>query len=113
MGKLVHLRQAYAAFWNDRARLAAVLAGTCAGFLAMLRAVLRLQGRAVPAAPGDVLRDAATLVGFDADPLERLAVAASRDTPVTLTAADPLPAVYLRAVARTAEFVHRMERTLP
>ena len=112
MGKLVHLRQAYGAYWNDRARMAAVLAGTFAGFLTMLRAVLRLSGRTPPAPPADVLRDAGTLVGFDAAALERLAVAASHDTPVKLAPHDPLPAAYLAAVARTAEHVNRMERTL-
>jgi hypothetical protein len=111
MGKLVHLRQAYAAYWHDRARLAAVIAGTCAGFFTMLRAVLRYAGRIPPAMPADLLRDAAAAIGFTAAELERLAVATSRDTPVTLAPDDPLPAAYLRAVARTAEHVHRLERT--
>jgi hypothetical protein len=111
MGKLVHLRQAYAAYWHDRARLAAVIAGTCAGFFTMLRAVLRYAGRTPPAMPADLLRDAAAAVGFSAAELERLAVAASRDTPVTVAPDDPLPAAYLHAVARTAEHVHRLERT--
>lgn len=111
MGKLVHLRQAYAAYWHDRARLAAVIAGTCAGFFTMLRAVLRFAGRTPPATPADLLRDAAAAVGFPAADLERLAVATSRDTPVKLKTDDPLPAAYLHAVARTAEHVHRLERT--
>lgn len=109
MGKLVHLRQAYAAYWHDRARLAAVIAGTCAGFFTMLRAVLRFGGRTPPAAPADLLRAAAAAVGFPAADLERLAVATSRDSPVTLAPGDPLPAAYLRAVARTAEHVNKLD----
>ncbi|MGH7528950.1 MAG: hypothetical protein ACREMN_01060 [Gemmatimonadales bacterium] len=96
MGKLVHLRQVRAALWGDRKRLAAVVAPTLAGFRAMLRAVLRLAGRADTASGADdaVLRDAAAVIGFSTDGL----------------AGDPDPAAYLQAVARTAEYVNRMER---
>ncbi|MGH7608035.1 MAG: hypothetical protein ACREME_11925, partial [Gemmatimonadales bacterium] len=105
MGKLVHLRQAYAAYWEDPKRLADALRGTAAGFFTMLRAVLRLAGRTPPAGAPDVLRDAARTIGFTADGLERLA------GPVKLAPRDPLPAAYLRALARTADYVNRMERT--
>jgi hypothetical protein len=91
MGKLVHLRQAYAADWNSSKRLAEVVRGTRAGFLTMLRAVLRLAGRPAPAAPEALVRDAAALIGFPADALAE-------------------PAAYLDAVSRTAEYVNHMER---
>jgi hypothetical protein len=91
MGKLVHLRQAYAADWNSAKRLADVVRGTRAGFLTMLRAVLRLAGRPAPAASEALVRDAAALIGFPADALAE-------------------PAAYLDAVTRTAEYVNRMER---
>ena len=91
MGKLVHLRQAYVADWNRPKRLADVVRGTRAGFLTMLRAVLRLAGR-TPAATTDALvQDAGALIGF---------------APDTLTE----PAAYLDAVTRTADYVDRMER---
>jgi hypothetical protein len=91
MGKLVHLRQAYVANWNRPKRLSDVVRGTRAGFLTMLRAVLRLAGR-TPAATTDALvRDAGALIGF---------------APDTLTE----PAAYLDAVTRTADYVDRMER---
>lgn len=91
MGKLVHLRQAYAAEWNRPKRLAEVVRGTRPGFLTMLRAVLRLAGRAAPAAPEALVRDAGALLGFAPDALAE-------------------PAAYLDAVTRTAEYVNRMER---
>jgi hypothetical protein len=91
MGKLVHLRQAYAAGWNRPKRLAEVVRGTRPGFLTMLRAVLRLAGRAVPAAAEGLVRDAGALIGFAPDALAE-------------------PAAYLDAVTRTAEYVNRMER---
>jgi hypothetical protein len=90
-GKLVHLRQAYAAEWNDAGRLADVIEGTRAGFLTMLRAILRLAGRTVPPASDALVREAGTLIGFAADGLTE-------------------PAAYLDAVTRTAEYVNRMER---
>ena len=94
MGKLVHLRQAYAAEWNNGKRLSEVIAATRAGFFTMLRAVLRLAGRPVPPTPDALVREAASLIGFTADGLTE-------------------PAAYLDAVTRTAEFVNRMERNAP
>ena len=93
MGKLVHLRQAYAAEWGRPKRLAEIVQGTWAGFLTMLRAVLRLAGRPVPSAPQALVREAGALIGFGADGLVA-----------------PEPAAYLDAVTRTAEYVNRMER---
>ena len=93
MGKLVHLRQAYAAEWNNGKRLAEVIGGTRAGFLTMLRAVLRLAGRPVPPASDALVREAASLIGFASEGLTH-----------------PEPAAYLDAVTRTAEYVNRMER---
>ena len=95
MGKLIHLRQAYAADWNNRKRLSEVIAGTRAGFFTMLRAVLRLTGRnraePVPQAPDTLVREAAALIGFSPDGLTE-------------------PAAYLDAVTRTAAYVNRLER---
>ena len=91
IGKLVHLRQAYVADWNRPKRLADVVRGTRAGFLTMLRAVLRLAGRTPSADSAALLRDAAALIGFASDGLTE-------------------PAAYLDAVTRTAEYVNRMER---
>lgn len=92
MGKLVHLRQAYAAEWNNAKRLSEVIAGTRAGYFTMLRAVLRLAGRPIPPTPDALVREAASMIGFSADGLTE-------------------PTAYLDAVTRTAEYVNRMERT--
>ena len=93
MGKLMHLRQAYAAEWHSPKRRAEIVKDTRAGFRTMLRAVQRLVGR-TPATQDEVLeREAAALIGFAAADLTD-------------------PADYLAAVTRTAEFVNRMERTL-
>lgn len=91
MGKLMHLRQAYAAYWNDAKRLGDVVRDTRSSFLAMLRAALRLAGRPAPAAADALVRDAAGLIGFSAERLSE-------------------PAAYLDAVTRTAEYVNHMER---
>lgn len=92
MGKLVHLRQAYAAHWKQPKRLDQLVRETRAGFLAMLRAVLRLARRTPPADAEALVREAAALVGFASEALAE-------------------PAAYLDAVSRTAEYVNRMERT--
>ena len=94
MGKLVHLRQAYAAQWKQPKRIAAIVRETRAGFFTMLRAVLRLAQaeRTPPATPEALVREAGVLIGFSPDGLSD-------------------PAGYLAAVTRTAEYVNRMERT--
>lgn len=92
MGKLVHLRQAYAAYWPHPKRLAAVIAETRAGVLTMLRAVVRLAGRTPDDAPEALVRQAGALVGFPSEGWQE-------------------PLAYLTAVTRTAEYVNRMERT--
>jgi hypothetical protein len=91
MGKLMHLRQAFAAYWSEPKRLAQVVRETRSSFLAMLRAALRLAGRAAPSTPDALVREAAGLIGFSADRLSE-------------------PAAYLDAVTRTAEYVNNMER---
>jgi hypothetical protein len=65
-GKLMHLRQAYVAEWTNPKRLAELVQRTWAGFLTMLRAVLRLAGREAPGTSEALVRDAASLIGFSA-----------------------------------------------
>lgn len=89
VGKLMHLRQAFAAEWHSPKRLAAAVNATRSGFLTMVRAVLRLAGRRPPAAPEALVREAGALIGFSYS-----------DEPVA----------YLDAVTRTAEYVNNMER---
>jgi hypothetical protein len=108
MGKLVRLRQAYAAYRSDPKRLTPVIVGSAAGFFTMLRATLRLAGKEPPAGPAELVREAGGVVGFAADALAPLVAHAGGGRALKLAAEDPLPAAYLAAVARTAEFVNRL-----
>jgi len=96
MGKLIHLRQVFAAEWGNPKRLQEVVRGSRAGFLTMLRAALRLAGRTPPGDPAALVREAGALIGFPSDALEGAG-----------------PAGYLDAMTRTATFVNRMERNAP
>ena len=106
VGKLVRLRQAYAAAGSDPKRLTEVVVGSAAGFFTMLRSVLRLSGRAVPATPDDVVREAAALVGFSPTALDDLVAHVRGGTQLALAPRDPRATAYLATVARTAEFVN-------
>src|SRR6266571_3775536 len=87
MGKLVRLRQAYAALHEGPKQLARVVVGSAGGFFTMLRAVLRLAGRPVPTSPAELVRSAAALAGFPADGLAPLVQHAmgGPDPRITLT----------------------------
>ncbi len=108
MGKLVRLRQAYAALRGDPKQLAQVIVRSAAGFFTMLRAALRLAGKQPPAAPDALVREAGTIVGFTPEALAPLVGHAVGARQLKLASGDPLPAAYLAAVARTAEFVNRL-----
>jgi hypothetical protein len=87
-----------------------VITGSAGGFLAMLRAALRLGGAAPVTAPDALIRDAAERMGFDANALAALVAHVSGGRALRLRRGDPLPAAYLSALARTAEYVHHLER---
>lgn len=106
VGKLIRLRQAYAAAGSDSKRLTEVVIGSVAGFFTMLRSLLRLTGRAVPAASEDVVREAGAVAGFPAAALEDLVAHAAGRARLALAPRDPRAGAYLAAVARTAEFVN-------
>lgn len=108
MGKLLRLRQVYAALADAPKPLAAAIVGSAGGFFTMLRSALRLAGKAPPATPTDLLREAALTIGFSADGLGPLAAHAAGGAALTLAVGDPLPAAYLAAVARTAEYVNHL-----
>lgn len=107
-GKLVRLRQAYAAFGHDPARLSAAFAASVGGFLTMLRAALRLTGRAAPAAADALVRAAAAGIGFPPAALEPFVAHAQGGARLRLLRRDPRAAAYLAALERTAEFVDRL-----
>lgn len=110
MGKLVRLRQAYGALWAQPKRLAEVIVGSAPGFFTMLRALLRLAGRPVPAPTATLVGAAATLVGFPAGDLAPLIRHAEGGPALRLEggARDPLVAAYLAALARAAQYVNQL-----
>jgi len=107
-GKLVRLRQAYAALRSEPKRLGPVLVGSAAGLFTMLRTALRRAGRPAPAAPDDLVREAAALIGFGAGDLEDVLAHVQGRKTLKLGPRDPRAAAYLVAVARAAEFVDRL-----
>jgi hypothetical protein len=110
MGKLVQARRAYAALQGEPKRLGRVLVESAGGFLAMLRAALRLAGHAPPPAAEQVVQTAGATIGFDAAALAPLVAHVSGGSELHVKAGDPLPAAYVAALAATAAYVHRMER---
>ncbi len=113
MGKLVQLRQAYAALGGgggggggEPKRLAAVIVESARGYFTMLRAVLRLASQPVPGSREQVVAAAARLVGFPADALAPLVRHAEGGATLRLERGDPLARAYLAAVARTAAYVN-------
>jgi hypothetical protein len=109
MGKLIRLRQAYAALRDDPKQLGRVVVDSSAGFFTMLRATLRLAGRPAPAAAEDLVGSAAALVGFPAAELAPLVRHASGGPELRLRRGDPLVPAYLAAVARTTAYVNGLE----
>src|SRR4029077_5605495 len=108
MGKLVRLRQAYAALHEDPKQPAPVIRGSGGGFFPMLRSVLRLAGRPAPASPAELVRNAVALIGFAGDGLAPLVQHAQGGPIPRLAKGDPLATAYLEAVARTAEYVNQL-----
>src|SRR3989442_1501879 len=106
MGKLVRLRQAYAALRGDPKQLAQVIVGSAAGFFTMLRATLRLAGKTPPVPPDALVREAGVLMGFAPERLAALESHARGVGRLKLSPGDPLPLAYLAAVARVAELVN-------
>ena len=107
-GKLVRLRQAYAAYARDPARLTAVFTASVSGFLTMLRATLRLTGKEAPAAADALVRAAAGAIGFPPAALDAFVAHAQGGDRLRLAERDPRAAAYLTALARTVEFVDRL-----
>src|ERR1051325_10166763 len=79
----------------------------------MLRALLRLAGRPVPARPDALVGAAATLVGFTAAELAPLIRHAEGGPALRLEGGtrDPLGAAYLTALGRGAEFPNKRRKT--
>ena len=107
-GKMVRLRQAYAAFRGDGRRLAEIVQASVPGLLTMFRTLLRLSGKAVPRDAAQLVRDTAAVVGFPAGEAGAIVTQAADRKPLKLEARDARAAAYLDVVARTVAFVDRL-----
>ena len=68
-GKLLRLRQAYVAAGGDTAALGELGIASVPTVLVLLRGLLALAGRTVPAAAADVITAGAGVAGFDPEPM--------------------------------------------
>ena len=107
IGKLVRLRQGDVGALDDGRRLTALIAGSAASFLTMLRTTLRLAGTPVPDTAAEVVLAGAAVIGFPAQDLADVVAHLERRAPLALQARDPRAVAYLEAVARTADYVNR------
>lgn len=108
-GKLVRLRAEYAVADGDRAAVATLLARATGTFLVFFRAALRLAGQPVPAEPGELVRAAADLVGFDAGAFGWALAARAAAGKLKSAPDGALAANYLVAVERFVGYVNDLE----
>lgn len=107
IGKLVRLRQAYVSALDDGRRLTALITGSAASFLTMLRTTLRLAGTRVPDTAAEVVLAGAAVIGFPAQDLADVVAHLEGRSRLALRPRDPRAGAYLEAVARTADYVNR------
>jgi predicted nucleotidyltransferase len=105
-GKLLRLRQGYATAAGDTKRLGELASGSVATILVLLRSLLTLAGRPVPASPASLATEAASLLGVAAGalttPVDRRGPRGWQCTAVEFEQ-------YLQAVSRAAEYVDHFQ----
>ncbi len=105
-GKLLRLRQGYAAAAGDEKLLGQLAVGSAGTILVLLRSLLILVGRAVPATPAGLAAEAAALVGAPAGalttPIERRGERSWRCGAADFEG-------YLDAVTRAAGYVDQLQ----
>jgi predicted nucleotidyltransferase len=107
-GKLLKLRAEYAASGPHPKTLGTLLVQSAPTFFVLLRAVLRLKGTVPPSAPADLVRAAASVVGFDPSAFDWVLARLAGTRVPDLKQFDPIAESYLRAIERLAEFVDEM-----
>ena len=107
IGRLVRLRQGYVGALEDGRELTALIGGSAASFLTMLRTTLRLAGTPVPDSAAKVVLAGAAVIGFPAEDLKDVVAHLEGRARLALQPRDPRAAAYLEAVARTADYVNR------
>ncbi len=105
MGALIHLRQGILACAGNRAHEAELLRATKGTVFALLRAVLRLSGAAVPGDDSALAAAAARIAGFDAAPFQAVAAHAPGATPLAPAAVDGILTGYHDGLKRLVAFV--------
>lgn len=105
-GKLLRLRQGYAAAAGDTKRLGELASGSVTTILVLLRSLLTLAGRPIPPTPTSLAAEAASLLGVSAGalttPVEQRGQRGWQCTPVEFEE-------YLQAVSRAAEYVDHFQ----
>jgi predicted nucleotidyltransferase len=105
-GKLLRLRQGYAAAAGDPKRLGELASGSVATILVLLRSLLTLAGRPVPPTQASLAAEAASLLGVSAGalatPVGQRGQRGWQCTPVEFEE-------YLQAVSRAAEYVDHFQ----
>ncbi len=102
---LLRLRAAWAACAPDGAALGALLADAMGTIAVLLRGMVRLAGRPVPADPAALVREAAGLASFDAAAFDWPLAARAGAPPRRLDAFDPAADAYLSAVEKLVGYV--------
>lgn len=105
-GKLLRLRQGYAARSGDESALGDLAARSASTVLVLLRGILTLQGRPVPSDPLQVASATAAIMGIEGEAF--LGVVRHRGQPGWRCGGSEFEA-YLDAMARAAAFVDQLK----
>ena len=105
-GKLVRLRQSYAALADDPKALGAVAGGTVSSVLVLFRGLLVLVGRPIPSDPGELSQAAVGAAGGNGGSL--LQIARHRREPGWRCSAAEF-AGYLETVERATHFLDQLQ----
>lgn len=107
-GKLLQLRAEYAAAESDPKALSALLERATPTFLVLFRALLRFHGTQPPPEPGALVRQAASIAGFDAGAFDWPVARLGGRKAALLEAHDPKAVAYLEAVERVEQYVDEL-----
>jgi hypothetical protein len=105
-GKLVRLRQGYAALAADPQALGAMAAGTVSSVLVLCRGLLVLLGRPVPSDPAELGAAAEGAAGGNGEPLRQ--VVQQRRDPLCRSSAAEFEG-YLRSVEQVTHFLDQLQ----
>jgi hypothetical protein len=107
--KQVQLREQYMLLADRPKELAHLFVRALPTFFVLFRTALRLAGQPVTRGHDGVARGIAALVGFAQDPLDAVLAMRRAGRPDTLPADDSTAVGFLEAVARTVDYVDRLD----